>query len=123
MVKSLAPSSSWIVQTSGEGSNRYGRANTNYPVLETYTEGSILEVKVVASTTHMVSSVRLYGSSCSACIGIRHVRAVNRIGTNRIVGNYRINESIALHVSSYVSSENSDYFQTVIVIKSDNSVT
>ena len=44
-----------LVQTSSEGSNRYGRANTNYPVLETYTEGSILEVKIVVSTTHMVS--------------------------------------------------------------------
>lgn len=42
-------------QTDGEGSNRYGRANTNYPVLETYSEGSILEVKIVVSTTHMVS--------------------------------------------------------------------
>ena len=53
-----------IVQTSSEGSNRYGRANTNYPVLETYTEGSILEVKIVVSTTHMVSSVKICGSSC-----------------------------------------------------------
>ncbi|CAM9449279.1 unnamed protein product, partial [Ascophyllum nodosum] len=39
-------------QTAAEGSNRYGNANSMYPVLETYTEGSVLEVKVVVSTTH-----------------------------------------------------------------------
>ena len=43
------------VQTAAEGSNRYGNANSMYPVLETYTEGSVLEVKVVVSTTHHVS--------------------------------------------------------------------
>lgn len=43
-------------QTDGEDSNRYGRANTNFPVLETYAEGSILEVKIVVSATHMVRS-------------------------------------------------------------------
>ncbi|CAN0403918.1 unnamed protein product [Ascophyllum nodosum] len=39
-------------QTAAEGSNRYANANSMYPVLETYTEGSVLEVKVVVSTTH-----------------------------------------------------------------------
>ena len=43
------------VQTAAEDSNRYGNANSMYPVLETYTEGSVLEVKVVVSTTHHVS--------------------------------------------------------------------
>jgi len=45
------------IQTSSEDSNRYGRANTNYPVIDTYTEGSILEVKIVVSTSHMVSRI------------------------------------------------------------------
>ncbi|CAN0393687.1 unnamed protein product, partial [Ascophyllum nodosum] len=39
-------------QTAAEGSNRYGNANSKYPVLETFTEGSVLEVKIVVSTTH-----------------------------------------------------------------------
>lgn len=42
-------------QTAAEGDNRYGQKNSVYPVLETYDEGSILEVKIVASTWHFVS--------------------------------------------------------------------
>lgn len=44
-----------VAQTSSEDSNRNGRANTNYPVIDTYTEGSIIEVKIVVSTSHVVS--------------------------------------------------------------------
>ena len=47
-------------QTAAEGSNRYGNANSMYPVLETYTEGSVLEVRVVVSTTHHVSHKHLF---------------------------------------------------------------
>ncbi|CAM9493185.1 unnamed protein product [Ectocarpus fasciculatus] len=39
-------------QTAAEGSNKYGLENSNYPVLETYAEGGILEVKIVVSTYH-----------------------------------------------------------------------
>ncbi|CAM9767269.1 unnamed protein product, partial [Ectocarpus sp. 8 AP-2014] len=39
-------------QTAAEGSNKYGQENSNYPVLETYAEGGILEVKIVVSTYH-----------------------------------------------------------------------
>ncbi|CAN0372225.1 unnamed protein product [Ectocarpus sp. 6 AP-2014] len=39
-------------QTAAEGSNRYGQENSNYPVLETYAEGGILEVKIVVATYH-----------------------------------------------------------------------
>eukprot|EP00752_Nemacystus_decipiens_P016303 g14579.t1 len=38
--------------TAAEGSNMYGQENSNYPVLETYSEGGILEVKTIASTNH-----------------------------------------------------------------------
>ena len=44
----------FYVQTAAEGSNRYGNANSKYPVLETFMEGSVLEVKIVVSTTHHV---------------------------------------------------------------------
>ena len=43
-----------FLQTAAEGSNLYGRENIHYPVMETYAEGGILEVKVVASTYHWV---------------------------------------------------------------------
>ncbi|CAN0301307.1 unnamed protein product, partial [Ectocarpus sp. 12 AP-2014] len=39
-------------QTAAEDSNKYGQENSNYPVLETYTEGGILEFKMVVSTYH-----------------------------------------------------------------------
>ncbi|CAN0419755.1 unnamed protein product, partial [Scytosiphon promiscuus] len=39
-------------QTAQEGSNLFGQANANYPILETYAEGSVMEVKVVVSTYH-----------------------------------------------------------------------
>ncbi|CAM9261565.1 unnamed protein product [Ectocarpus sp. 8 AP-2014] len=39
-------------QTAAEDSNIYGLENSNYPVLETYAEGAILEVKIVVSTYH-----------------------------------------------------------------------
>ncbi|CAN0384662.1 unnamed protein product, partial [Ectocarpus fasciculatus] len=39
-------------QTAAENSNKYGQENSNYPVLETYAEGGILEVKIVVSTYH-----------------------------------------------------------------------
>eukprot|EP00752_Nemacystus_decipiens_P007761 g6935.t1 len=39
-------------QTAAEGSNLYGLENSNYPVLETYAEGGILEVRIVVSTYH-----------------------------------------------------------------------
>ncbi|CBJ30292.1 EsV-1-166 [Ectocarpus siliculosus] len=39
-------------ETAAEGSNRYGQENSNYPVLETYAEGGILEVKIVVATYH-----------------------------------------------------------------------
>eukprot|EP00903_Cladosiphon_okamuranus_P015678 g14476.t1 len=39
-------------QTAAEGDNRYGLENSNYPVLETHTEGGILTVRIVVSTYH-----------------------------------------------------------------------
>ncbi|CAM9196488.1 unnamed protein product [Ectocarpus fasciculatus] len=39
-------------QTAAEGDNKYGRENYNYPILGTYAEGGILEVKMVVSTYH-----------------------------------------------------------------------
>ena len=42
-------------QTAQEGSNLFGQENANYPILETYAEGSVMEVKVVVSTYHWVS--------------------------------------------------------------------
>ncbi|CBN77502.1 EsV-1-166 [Ectocarpus siliculosus] len=39
-------------QTAAEDSNKYGLENSNYPVLETYAEGGILEFKMVVSTYH-----------------------------------------------------------------------
>eukprot|EP00904_Undaria_pinnatifida_P011980 jgi/Undpi1/7912/HiC_scaffold_24.g10384.m1 len=39
-------------QTAQEGSNLFGQNNANYPILETYAEGSVMEVKVVVSTYH-----------------------------------------------------------------------
>ena len=42
-------------QTAQEGSNLFGQDNMNYPILETYAEGSVMEVKVVVSTYHWVS--------------------------------------------------------------------
>ncbi|CAB1104009.1 unnamed protein product [Ectocarpus sp. CCAP 1310/34] len=39
-------------QTAAEGDNKYGRENYNYPVLGTYAEGGVLEVKIVVSTYH-----------------------------------------------------------------------
>ena len=42
-------------QTAQEGSNLFGQDNAHYPVLETYAEGSVMEVKVVVSTYHWVS--------------------------------------------------------------------
>lgn len=41
-------------QTAAEGDNKYGRENYNYPILGTYAEGGILEVKMVVSTYHWV---------------------------------------------------------------------
>ena len=46
-----------LPQTAAEGSNLYGLENSNYPVLETYAEGGILEVKIVVSTYHWVRLV------------------------------------------------------------------
>lgn len=43
-----------FLQTAAETSNKYGRENSHYPVMETYAEGGILEVKVVVSTYHWV---------------------------------------------------------------------
>lgn len=42
------------MQTKSEGSNMYGKGNNNYSVLETYFEGSVMEMKVVMSTYHWV---------------------------------------------------------------------
>ena len=42
-------------QTAQEGSNLFGQDNVNYPILETYAEGAVIEVKVVVSTYHWVS--------------------------------------------------------------------
>ncbi|CAM9476506.1 unnamed protein product [Scytosiphon promiscuus] len=39
-------------QTSAEGTNVFGRENSIYPVLETYQEGSIIEMKVAVDTYH-----------------------------------------------------------------------
>ncbi|CAM9643894.1 unnamed protein product [Ectocarpus sp. 13 AM-2016] len=39
-------------QTAAEGDNKYGRENYNYPVLGTYAEGGVLEVKILVSTYH-----------------------------------------------------------------------
>ncbi|CAM9526626.1 unnamed protein product, partial [Hapterophycus canaliculatus] len=39
-------------QTKSEGSNLYGKENSNYAVLETFQEGQIMETKVVFSTYH-----------------------------------------------------------------------
>ena len=46
-------------QTAQEGSNLFGQNNANYPILETYAEGSVMEVKVVVSTYHWVSCLVL----------------------------------------------------------------
>lgn len=46
-------------QTSAEGTNVFGQENSVYPVLETYQEGSVIEMKVVVSTYHWVSLDRL----------------------------------------------------------------
>lgn len=43
-----------VVQTKDEGSNLYGQENTKYPVLQTYEEGGVMEIKVVFSTYHWV---------------------------------------------------------------------
>lgn len=45
----------FCLQTAAEGSNLYGMDNSNYPVLETYDEGGVFEVKIVLSTWHWVS--------------------------------------------------------------------
>eukprot|EP00752_Nemacystus_decipiens_P001877 g1808.t1 len=39
-------------QTAAEGANVFGQENSVYPVLETYQEGSVIEMKVVVSTYH-----------------------------------------------------------------------
>ncbi|CAN0034653.1 unnamed protein product, partial [Ectocarpus fasciculatus] len=39
-------------QTKAEGINLYGQENSKYPVLETYSEGGIIEIKIVVSTYH-----------------------------------------------------------------------
>eukprot|EP00903_Cladosiphon_okamuranus_P008090 g7800.t1 len=39
-------------QTAAEGTNVFGQENSVYPVLETYQEGSVVEMKVVISTYH-----------------------------------------------------------------------
>ena len=44
-----------VYKTAEEGSNLFGQDNSNYPILETYAEGSVMEVKVVVSTNHWVS--------------------------------------------------------------------
>lgn len=44
-------------QTKSEGSNLFGKENSLYPVLQTYEEGGIMEVKVVFSTYHWVSEL------------------------------------------------------------------
>lgn len=49
-----------VHQTAVEGSNLFGQGNTNYPILETYAEGSVMEVKVVVSTYHWVSFKALF---------------------------------------------------------------
>ena len=46
-------------QTAQEGSNLFGQDNVNYPILKTYAEGSVMEVKVVVSTYHWVSCAAL----------------------------------------------------------------
>lgn len=42
-------------QTAAEGTNTYGRANSVYPVLSTYEEGGVIEMKMIISTYHWVS--------------------------------------------------------------------
>lgn len=44
-----------VFQTAAEGDNKFGQANTNYPIQAIYGEGDILEVKIVFSTYHWVS--------------------------------------------------------------------
>lgn len=53
----LASSVPWFLlfQTAAEGSNKYGKENSNYPVLDMYAEGAVIEMKVVVSTYHWVS--------------------------------------------------------------------
>lgn len=46
-------------QTAAEGTNVFGQENSVYPVLETYQEGSVIEMKVVISTYHWVSLERI----------------------------------------------------------------
>ncbi|CAN0461279.1 unnamed protein product, partial [Laminaria digitata] len=41
-----------VDQTAAEGTNTFGRENSIYPVLDTYEEGAIIEMKVVISTFH-----------------------------------------------------------------------
>ncbi|CAB1116720.1 unnamed protein product [Ectocarpus sp. CCAP 1310/34] len=43
---------SFSLQTAAEGSNKYGQEDSNYPVLETFAERGILEVKIIVSTYH-----------------------------------------------------------------------
>lgn len=45
------------IQTKAEGSNVFGRENSIYPVLQTYEEGSIIELKVAVSTYHWVRHI------------------------------------------------------------------
>lgn len=41
-------------QTQDEGSNKYSRANGIYPVLDSYKEGQVIEMKVAMSVYHWV---------------------------------------------------------------------
>lgn len=43
------------LQTAAEGTNTFGRESSIYPVLDTYEEGAVIEMKVVISTFHWVS--------------------------------------------------------------------
>ena len=48
------------MQTQPEGTNKYAEDNSVYPVLETFQEGSVVEMKVVMSTYHWVSGGLLH---------------------------------------------------------------
>lgn len=45
-------------QTAADGTNVFGQKNSIYPVLETYQEGSVMDMKVVISTYHWVRLAR-----------------------------------------------------------------
>lgn len=60
-----------------EASNRYGQGNVEYPVLATYAEGGIIEVKIVFSTYHWVSRLRVLIVMLQSIFGPSRSRSSN----------------------------------------------